>query len=153
MAANLQKSTNFFHLTEPSAGELNALVSGAFVGGGTSTWTWTLQDDWKNPLGGKYIMKVAANSMVMKRLGPRKLALTIAAPSQYVRTHRFVYKLDAFNGADYLFTIVTPPFQSQVEKYGAASDLTFVGRFPEQITAAEAAAIVWIRRGAGEWRD
>jgi hypothetical protein len=156
MAANLQKSANFFFLTEPAQADIDKLKSAAFA---SPNWVWTDPDAWKSPISGKYIMTVAGNGMTLKRIGSRKFSLTISgtggtAYRQYVRTHRFVYKLDAFNGADYLYTIIAGPFQSQFEQYGdAASDLTYFGHFPVPITAGEATNIKWNRRGAGEWRD
>jgi hypothetical protein len=48
-----------------------------------------------------------------------------------------------------IVTVVTPRIANLVDVYGQSVNLEIKGRFPEQITPAN---IMWVRRGAGEWR-
>lgn len=152
MRGKFQKTTNFFHLTTGDANTgLSALRSTTAAPAGP--WNWGAANSWHDQLSGKAVLEVAAN-MQLQRLPGRRYRLTLPNVQQYIRGHRFVYKLDAFNAANdsYLFTVVTPRIRHVVDRYDETTTLTLEGLFPPS-AGGGGGNIYWIRRGAGEWRD
>ncbi len=154
MAGRLPKTTNFFHSAEPAAAAaLSNLKSGILAG---TKWTWASADAWQDSTSQKFIMSVGIG-MELEHVGKRRYRVNLPGVKQYVRNHRFVYKLDAFtknNAGDlveYLFTVATPRFLNTIDQYGVAANLVIEGRVA--LHPFTPANVVWVRRGVGEWRD
>jgi hypothetical protein len=96
-----------------------------------------------------------APGMTLSYATGRQFELIIPASAIFAKSHRFVYKLDAFekNGAnlELLFSFVIPVQSRNTDLYGRPElPETVKGRFAEKI--ADPTKVVWVRRGTGEYR-
>jgi len=157
MRGKLQKTTNFFQ-TDPDSDGFDDAVAGRICNAfATGAWKWSAEDFWHDQTSGKFIMKVPANMELKFETNRSDYTLTLNNIDQFARGHRFVYKLDAFtiDGGQpdkYLFTLVTPPTLSIADLYGQQDSLVITGRTRPR-KGFEPGEILWVRRGAGEWRD